>query len=154
MENGQHIEMLIKRIESRTMLLFSLNVNKRDGLLVDALSSNKQKNQAWSWNRRNGLVRNNHNGRCLTVSDELEVWAGPLSDGSQAVVLLNRAPSGNDTITVEWTDLSFPSNHSALVRDLWTRKDLGTFTGNYTSPPTEYHSSMMLKITPTNKLAT
>jgi hypothetical protein len=144
--------MFIKLMKSRAMHLFSLNVNKRDGLIVDALPCNKQKNQAWTWNSRDGSVQNNHNGRCLTVSDELEVWAGPLSDGSQAVVLLSRAHSGNDTITVQWTDLGFPSNHSALVRDLWARKDLGVFTGNYTSPPIEYHSSTMLKVTLTDKL--
>ncbi|CAF1528017.1 unnamed protein product, partial [Rotaria sordida] len=56
-----------------------------------------------------------------------------LSDGSQAVLLFNRVNSGSETITVEWSDIGFPTNHSAIVRDLWARKDLGTFTGSYTS---------------------
>jgi hypothetical protein len=102
---------------------------------------------AWIWIPTDSTVRNRHYGQCLTVRQELEVWAGPLSDGSQAVVLLNRGNSGSEQITVKWSDIGFPSDHSALVRDLWARKDLGTFTGSYTSPGIDHHAVMMLKIT-------
>ena len=83
----------------------------------------------------------------MGLKAELEVWAGPLVDGSQAVVLLNRANFGSEPITVKWTDIGFPADHVALVRDLWAGKDLGSFTGNYTSPNIDHHSVMMLKIT-------
>jgi alpha-galactosidase len=83
----------------------------------------------------------------LTVRETLEIWAGPFSDGSQAVVLFNRGNSGSESITVKWTDLGFPLDRSATVRDLWARKDLGTFTGSYTSPNINFHQVMMLKIT-------
>ena len=119
-----------------------------DGPNVDAFSCNKQDNQSWRWNSTDGTVRSVHNGQCLSLQADLEVWAGPLSDGSQAVVLLNRAILGSDTMTVTWTDIGFPSDRSAVVRDLWARKDLGTFTGSYTSPKIGHHSVMMLKITP------
>jgi hypothetical protein len=129
--------------------LFSLDVFNFDGPNVDAFTCNQQDNQAWIWSQTDGTLRSKHNNECLTFNSVLEVWAGPLSDGSQAVLLLNRASGGSEPITVQWKDIGFPVDHSALVRDLWARKDLGTFTGNYTSPNIDYHAVMMLKITPT-----
>ncbi|CAF3368005.1 unnamed protein product [Rotaria sp. Silwood1] len=117
------------------------------GNVVNAFSCNKQDNQAWIWNSVDGTIQSKHNGACLTWKAELEIWAGPLSDGSQAVVLLNRGNFGSETITVKWSDIGFPVDHSAVVRDLWARKDLGTFTGSYTSPKIDHHAVMMLKIT-------
>ncbi|CAF4367300.1 unnamed protein product, partial [Rotaria sordida] len=63
--------------------------------------------------------------------------------------LLNRSNSGRETITVKWTDIGFSNDQAAVVRDLWARKDLGIFTGSFTSPSINYHSVIMLKITPT-----
>lgn len=48
-----------------------------------------------------GTVRSKHTGKCLTLRSKLEIWAGPLSNGSQAVVLLNRGDTGNEPITVQ-----------------------------------------------------
>jgi hypothetical protein len=129
--------------------LFSLDVFNFAGPNVDAYTCNQQDNQAWLWSQTDGTLRSKHNNECLTINSALEVWAGPLSDGSQAVLLLSRAGSGSEPITVQWKDIGFPPDHSALVRDLWAHKDLGTFTGNYTSPNIDSHASMMLKITPT-----
>lgn len=84
--------------------------------------------------------------RCLTVQHDLEIWSGPLSDGSKAVLLLNRNSTISESITVTWSDLGWPSNQSALVRNLWTRKDIGIFQNNYTSPNIERHGVQMLKI--------
>jgi alpha-galactosidase len=75
------------------------------------------------------------------------VWTGLLSGGSQAVILLNRGNGDNEPITVKWSDIAFPVDHSALVRDLWARKDLGIFTGSYTSPNIPSHGVIMLNIT-------
>jgi hypothetical protein len=127
--------------------LFSLDVYKSNGPNVNAHLCKKQKNQQWIWSSTDGTVRSKHNGKCLTLKSQLEIWAGPLSDGSQAVLLLNRVDSGSEPITVKWSDISFPVDHSAIVRDLWARKDIGTFTGNYTSPNIDHHGVMMLKIT-------
>jgi hypothetical protein len=42
-----------------------------------------------------GTVRSKHNGQFLTVlTRAYKVWTGPLVDGSQAVVLLNRSDIG------------------------------------------------------------
>jgi hypothetical protein len=127
--------------------LFSLELYNTHGPNVDVLSCSPQGGQTWIWDRTDGTIRSKQNGECLSVRQELEVWAGPLEDGSQAVVLLNRADNGTEPITVKWSDIGFPVGHSAVVRDLWARKDIGTFTDNYTSPNIDHHSVMMLKIT-------
>ena len=118
-----------------------------NGPNVDAYTCNTGANQAWTWSSTDGTVVSKQNNECLTLQPDLEVWAGPLTDGSQAVVLLNRVDSGSEPITVQWSDIDFPADHSAVVRDLWTHQDIGTFTGNYTSPNIDHHSAMMLKIT-------
>jgi len=125
----------------------SLEVDAVDSANIESYSCNVKRIQTWIWNATDFTLRNINTGKCLTVRQELEVWAGPLSDGSQAVVLLNRGNSGSEQITVKWSDIGFPSDHSAFVRDLWARKDLGTFTGSYISPAIDHHAVMMLKIT-------
>jgi len=101
----------------------------------------------WIWNATDGTLKSKSSGGCLTVPLELEIWASPLFGGSQAVVLFNRSDGNNEQITVKWTDIGFPDDHSALVRDLWARKDLGIFTGNFISPNIDSHGVMMLNIT-------
>jgi hypothetical protein len=69
--------------------LTSLDLNSNNGPNVDASTCSQQTNEQWIWNATDGTVQNKNNSECLTVQQELEIWAGPLSDGSQAVVLLN-----------------------------------------------------------------
>lgn len=123
-----------------------------DGQTVNLQECDKEGIGTWLSMEDDGTIRAMSTGHCLTVAAELEVWAGPLADGSQAVVLLNRGDSHRETITVQWIDIGFPPTHAALVRDLWERKDVGTFTGSYTSPNIEPHSVMMLKISLVNTL--
>jgi hypothetical protein len=106
-----------------------------------------QPKQIWSWNETDKTIRSKPIGQYLTIKPEVEIWAGPLSGGSQAVVLLNRAENGSEAITVKWSDIGFPVDHPALVRDLWAHQDLGVFTGTYTSPKIDPHAVMMLNIT-------
>jgi len=115
------------------------------GPTVDAYTCNKGDNQAWIW-AADGTVQSKQTGDCLTLKPELEIWAGELADGAAAVVLLNRAGNGSEPITVQWTDIGFPPHDHAVVRDLWARKDIGVFAGNYTSPNIDHHSVMMLRI--------
>ena len=88
------------------------------------------------------------------MKGQLEIWAGPLSNGSQAVLLFNRLDSGSEPITVQWSDIGIPSDRPALVRDLWAHKDLGTFIVSYTSSDIDHHAVMLLKITPTKSTKT
>ena len=43
-------------------------------------------------------------GSKTKISGSTEVWAGPLVDGSKAVILLNRG-TAMATITAEWSDI-------------------------------------------------
>jgi hypothetical protein len=124
-----------------------LEVHNSYGPSVYALLCNRHGNQMWTWDATAGTITSKSSGGCLTVPLELEVWAGPLSSGSQAVVLLNRGGNGSEEITVQWSDIGFPADHSATVRDLWAHQDLGVFTGKYTSPKINSHAVMMLNIT-------
>jgi alpha-galactosidase len=59
-----------------------------------------------------------------------EIWAKPLADGSTAALLINR---GEDTesITAQFKDIGVSGTKTA--RDLWLHKDLGKFTGSFTT---------------------
>ena len=116
---------------------------------VDAYPCNQGANQVWIWNSTVQTFQSQYTKEYLTFRPQLEIWASQLSNSSQAVLLFNRANNGSEPLTVQWKDIGLPEDHSATVRDLWTREDLGIFTGNYTSPNIDYHSVMMLKITPT-----
>ena len=55
--------------------------------------------------------------------EQTEVWTGNLSDGSKAVLLLNRAYYETE-VRVTWKELEL--NYINIgVRDLWAKKDLG-----------------------------
>ncbi len=127
--------------------MISLEILNYFGPSVYALQCVGAFREKWIWDATEGTVRSRSSDKCLTVPLELEVWAGPLSGGSQAVVLLNRGGGGSEEITVKWSDIGFPVDHPAVVRDLWVRKDIGIFTGNYTSPKIDSHAVMMLNIT-------
>jgi hypothetical protein len=116
------------------------------GPAVDVQTCYKDEKKQWTWNSADGTIQNKANSGCLSQVPELEVWAGDLYDGSAAVVLLNRGNTISEPITVQWSDIGFPTRDSALVRDLWARKPLGPYRENFTSPNIDPHSVMMLKI--------
>ncbi len=124
-----------------------MEVHNSYGPSVYALICTKHVNQRWIWNAEDGTLKSESSNECLTVPWELETWAGPLSGGSQAVVLINRSGNGSEEITVKWSDIGFPPDHPAMVRDLWAHKDIGIFTDHYTSPKIDSHAVMMLNIT-------
>ena len=85
-------------------------------------------------------------GRRVSKSGDLEVWARPLLDGGRAVILLNRSASTQD-IAVNWEQLGYPNHLTAAVRDLWQHKDLGKSTGKFsTSVPS--HGVAMVTVRP------
>eukprot|EP00038_Savillea_parva_P025307 m.47117 g.47117 ORF g.47117 m.47117 type:complete len:656 (-) comp6848_c0_seq1:2276-4243(-) len=61
----------------------------------------------------------------VNTSLPLQVWAGPLVNGSVGVVLMN---TGNQsaTITATWKDVGLPHGSTVVVRDVWLHKDLHT----------------------------
>jgi len=78
----------------------------------------------------------------------LQVWAGPLSDGSIGVILFNRGTS-SASITANFTDIGLTPNSKANVRDLWAHQDLGAYTGSF-SQTVPTHASITLRVTPTS----
>jgi len=85
-------------------------------------------------------------GHRVSKHGDLEIWARPLSDGGRAVILFNRGTSECE-ISVTWEQIAYPNHLSAKVRDLWAHKDLGAFTGGY-STKVAPHSVIMLKVLP------
>ena len=85
-------------------------------------------------------------GRRVWKDGDLEVWAKQLQDGNRAVALLNRGASSQQ-ITANWEQLGYPVHLSAAVRDLWAHKDLGKFTGKFSSSVLS-HGLMMITVRP------
>ena len=85
-------------------------------------------------------------GKCLSTAktiERTEVWAGNLSDGSLAVLLLNRA-SYQEYVEITWKELGL--NYSiASLRDLWAKKDLEPAIDGY-KVKLKSHESLFLKV--------
>ncbi|HJT01094.1 MAG TPA: glycoside hydrolase family 27 protein [Terriglobales bacterium] len=81
-------------------------------------------------------------GHRVAQEGPLEVWAKPLADGSYAVGLFNRGESANP-VTLQLKDIGISG--SARVRDLWAHRDLGSFSGRYTTTVPR-HGAVMLKV--------
>ena len=85
-------------------------------------------------------------GHKVLVDGESEIWAGPLSDNSFAVILLNRAYLPTN-ITLSWQNFGLDPTIKANVRDLWLKEDLGTMVGGFTKF-VDSHGLRMYRITP------
>ena len=84
-------------------------------------------------------------GRRIRKDGALEVWAKKLTDGSQAVILFNRGQA-DATIAVSWQELGLPYDAELKLRDLWTKKDLGSAKGTFAAAVPS-HDVLMLKVT-------
>lgn len=79
-------------------------------------------------------------GHKVRTNGNLEIWAGPLKDGSMAGILLNRG-SDKAEITITSEDLGWDENLDFSVYDIWQHKSLGEFSGKY-STEVETHGVM------------
>jgi len=80
----------------------------------------------------------------------LEVWAGPVSGGSTAVILFNRS-NVQASITAHWSDIGVKEGTAVTVRDLWARNNLGTFTNSFQASVAS-HGVVFVKLTPNRVL--
>ena len=80
----------------------------------------------------------------VAKNDDLEVWAKDMEDGSKAVGLFNRSYS-EASVTALWTDLGISGRQ--IVRDLWRQKDLGGFSGSFTTTIPR-HGVVLVRIAP------
>ncbi|XP_001629503.3 alpha-N-acetylgalactosaminidase [Nematostella vectensis] len=67
----------------------------------------------------------------IKSKDNTEVWARPLSDGSVAVVLLNRRDDGMPYLVEASFDKIGFQVHAATARDLFSHKHLGSFINSF-----------------------
>lgn len=76
---------------------------------------------------------------CLDLAQDAdsEVWAGPLADEKWAVALLNRHPTANATITVDYSMFNATAGSSFTVKDIWAGAEAGTHMASYAAvvPP-------------------
>lgn len=72
-----------------------------------------------------------------------EVWVKRLSGGRHGVVLLNRGDTAT-SISFDLAVLSHAPSSRWVLRDLWAEKDLGTFSGVYTTAPVPSHGNVAL----------
>jgi alpha-galactosidase len=78
----------------------------------------------------------------IAESGDAEIWARPLFDDTKAVGLVNLGSEKMD-ISVSWAQLGLSGPQP--VRDLWQRKDIGTFRNGYTvSVPS--HGTVLIKV--------
>lgn len=78
----------------------------------------------------------------ITQNGDTQVWARPLEDGTLAVGLFNVGRT-KAKVTAKWSDLGIAGPQ--LVRDLWMRKDLGTYTGSFTAEVLP-HAAWLVKV--------
>jgi alpha-galactosidase len=81
-------------------------------------------------------------GHRIKQEGPIEVWAKPLQGGSTAVGLFNRG-WGAMSVTLEFRDVGM--GDSASVRDVWARKDLGSFREKYTAAVPQ-HGVVMIQV--------
>lgn len=67
---------------------------------------------------------------CLVDNGLSQIWARKLWDGTTAVGLFNLGNSSRD-VTVKWSDLGISG--SQWVRNLWLKRDEGTFSDSFTA---------------------
>lgn len=66
---------------------------------------------------------------------------------ADAVLLMNHAGTAQD-LSFNFADVPSVTCSKCHVRDIWAKKDLGTFTGSFTASAVGSHDSAFLKITP------
>ena len=135
-----------KNIISQMNTSKCLDVYDHEGPSVQTYPCDGSESQKWEYDPIEHTLKTK--GKCLSSLVEpetTEVWAGNLSDGSYAVLLLNRA-SNASIVEISWKEIGF-NEKKAKLRDLWERKDLGVFNESY-YVFLKSHDSQMLKVTP------
>lgn len=79
-----------------------------------------------------------------------ECWARNLTDGGVAALLLARfAPNVTAEVRCFWADMWLGDDTAMVVRDTWTRHDLGVYRTSF-GAELSGHSAMLLKLTRTS----
>ena len=76
----------------------------------------------------------------------MQTWAKNMSDGTVAVALINLQDAAPSDLTLSFSSVGLSG--SVHVRDGWLRRDVGSFTGQYTAKAVPPHGSAFLRLTP------
>jgi hypothetical protein len=79
-----------------------------------------------------GVDQDGVTAKRIVNSGAKQVFAKKEASGAVVVALFNTGTSGNQTITVTWSQVGLGSNR-ANVTDLWAQRSGGTVTGSYTA---------------------
>ncbi|KAK7314826.1 hypothetical protein VNO77_33354 [Canavalia gladiata] len=85
-------------------------------------------------------------GKKVKSNNDLEVWAGPLSNNKVAVILWNRS-SSKATVTASWSDIGLKPGTSVDARDLWAHSTHSSISGEI-STELGSHACKMYVLTP------
>ena len=123
-----------------------LDIYNHEGPSVQTFPCDGSESQKWEYDEIEHTLKSK--GKCLSSlveTETTEVWAGSLSDGSYAVLLLNRG-SFAATVEITWKEIGFKEK-KAKLRDLWEKIDMGTYEERYYIF-LKSHDSQLLKIYP------
>ena len=82
--------------------------------------------------------------KVASYGDGLEVWSKALSTpGERAVLLLNRTGDPG-SIKVNWSELGLVDSGPATVKDVWSRKDLGSINSSYSVTVPALDAAMLI----------
>ncbi|MFC9690914.1 X2-like carbohydrate binding domain-containing protein [Kribbella sp. NPDC056951] len=81
----------------------------------------------------------------VSTTSNRQVWYSLNADSSYTVALFNLGQT-DANMTATFADLGLTG--SAKVRDLWAKKDLGTFNGSFTANDVPIHGARLFKVTP------
>ncbi|MFD7307417.1 X2-like carbohydrate binding domain-containing protein [Promicromonospora sp. NPDC059942] len=87
----------------------------------------------------------------VSTAGKRQVWYSLQDDGSYVVGLFNLGSTDAD-VTADWTDLGL-ADGGHKVRDVWARKNLGTFTEGFTATDVPPHGVRLLRVTPAARAA-
>jgi alpha-galactosidase len=74
-------------------------------------------------------------GHIIYQEGPIAIMVKPLADGSKAVGFFNRE-QGDVSETIKFSDIGL--SQQATVRDLWAKKDLGSFHDSFTTDVPEH----------------
>ncbi len=130
---------IITELDYKCLDLYDKNLN-----ILGTHQCNGIESQQWEYDENEHTFKSL--GKCLSSAkavEQTEVWAGNLSDGSMAVLLLNRAYYEAE-VSVTWKELGL-NYTNVSVRDLWEKKDLGKVEDGY-KITLATHDSKFLKV--------
>ena len=78
---------------------------------------------------------------------QLQVYGGKVSGGFGVALVNVDTLDSSSAITVTWAMLGLAPSAQMAVRDVWARKDLGTFTGKFTAQVAA-HDTALLRLAP------